>query len=455
MADTNTPVADDDVVVASAYAAERQALMARGMVLAWGVLLAFRLLASALAWAYLPYHIPEDVALLATLVVLALLSIGLVRRWPQHASVVAVAATILGVAVYVGYFVTAPGRMAESAVLVLMTLLTTLLIIYPWGARGQGLVGAATVIGYAVILQAGVPATLPAPFGFSAIALSAMLTTAGAHFFEQHRLAAFTATTQAQRANDAKSEFVATVSHEVRTPLTVIVGYTDLLLDEVDNPDWHELLLRVRHESLRLNTMIQALLEIGRADRRGMPLRLSQVRVEALFDELRASIPRGWLKEGVRLEWVNEIGERSFASDPDKLETILRNLIHNALKYTEHGAVTVRATRLLDPEQIELLVADTGLGIAPADQKAIFEMFVQARGHSARGGGVGLGLHIVKRLTEALGGTIRVDSQIGAGSRFIVSLPLPPPPAEKPQGRTAGNYESVVIGESPVTSKRE
>ena len=114
-------------------------------------------------------------------------------------------------------------------------------------------------------------------------------------------------------------------------------------------------------------------------------------------------------------------------SDHGKLEMILRNLIHNALKYTREGSVTIVAQPHLDEGRVVFTVADTGPGIAAADQAMIFEMFRQSRSPPRQGRGVGLGLYIVTRLTEALGGTVNVESREGAGARFAISLPIEAP----------------------------
>ena len=103
---------------------------------------------------------------------------------------------------------------------------------------------------------------------------------------------------------------------------------------------------------------------------------------------------------------------------------IVRNLVHNALKFTEQGSVTVTADALGDPGRVVFTVADTGAGIAADDLASIFDMFRQAHAVPARSHGVGLGLYIVKRFTDALGGEIRVDSAPGAGARFTVALPV-------------------------------
>jgi signal transduction histidine kinase len=110
---------------------------------------------------------------------------------------------------------------------------------------------------------------------------------------------------------------------------------------------------------------------------------------------------------------------------------ILRNLVHNALKYTETGSVTVTVEPNARAQRVVFTVSDTGPGIPQADQTAIFEMFRQSENVPQRGDGVGLGLYIVKRLTEALGGQVALESTEGAGSRFIVSLPTEIPYASR------------------------
>jgi signal transduction histidine kinase len=144
-------------------------------------------------------------------------------------------------------------------------------------------------------------------------------------------------------------------------------------------------------------------------------------------------VPEYWGKDGVALEWSVPADLPVVALDAPKLVTVLRNLVHNALKFTERGRVAVHAhLDVAHPDaggdgsdRLVVTVADTGIGIPQEQLGLVFEMFRQADGSdSRRHGGVGLGLYIVTRLTQALGGTVRVESIPGDGSTFSVSVPV-------------------------------
>jgi signal transduction histidine kinase len=234
----------------------------------------------------------------------------------------------------------------------------------------------------------------------------------------------------ARTANSVKSEFVATVSHEIRTPLSVILGYTDRLLEEayaVLNDEQRDMLQRIRLQSTQLNDLIQAMLDLNRLEVRRLPINIESFALGDVVVRLRSNLPAGWGKEGVALRWAVRDEQVVLQSDRMKVEAILRNLIDNALKYTDAGSVTVTVGLHADHHRVQLTVADTGPGIDPAEQSAIFEMFRQGASSSPHRGGVGLGLYIVKRFTEALGGRVSLESRAGAGARFVVLLPVEAP----------------------------
>jgi len=229
---------------------------------------------------------------------------------------------------------------------------------------------------------------------------------------------------EARAANRLKSEFVATLSHELRTPLNVVLGYLDLLRDGAyPNPEeQRDVLDRIYDHSVQLADLIKALLDVNRLDAGRMPITVEEFRIDFLFDSLRAQLPLN--HPDVQLKWETPDGSAWLRTDEAKVEMILRNLIHNALKFTERGAVTVTAELQRDAQTIRLAVADTGPGIAAQDLSIIFEMFRQGSRTASSSGGVGLGLYIAKRLSEALGGSISVESRLGAGTRFTVLLPV-------------------------------
>jgi len=225
-------------------------------------------------------------------------------------------------------------------------------------------------------------------------------------------------------AGRLKSDFIGTMSHELRSPLNVIIGYVDLLLcgemgelaDEQQQP-----LLRVHQQALQLLELIQETLDVSRLEAGLLPLDIETFEMLPFLDELKDSIPTDWAKREVALVWEIDAAPLFVRSDPAKLKKILRNLIANALKFTDHGTVTVTATA--KHGWTEFAIADTGIGISADALPVIFEMFRQADSSSTRRHrGVGLGLYIVRQLVRALGGEITVTSSVGHGSTFRVRL---------------------------------
>jgi signal transduction histidine kinase len=240
-------------------------------------------------------------------------------------------------------------------------------------------------------------------------------------------------------ASTLKSEFIGTMSHELRSPLNAIIGYTDLLRDEAaaaTDPQAAargDTLARVRFYALQLLEMIEATLDVNRLEAGRLPLRNVSTDLRTFMAEVRAGIPEYWGKPGVALEWSVPADLPVVELDAPKLVTVLRNLVHNALKFTERGRVGVHArldiahpdAAIPTPDQLTFTVTDTGVGIPPEQIGMVFEMFRQADGSdSRRHGGVGLGLYIVMRLTQALGGAVRVESVPGEGSTFTVAVPV-------------------------------
>ncbi len=247
-----------------------------------------------------------------------------------------------------------------------------------------------------------------------------------AHDELEHRVAERTAELAAARdraeeADRIKTEFLANISHELRTPLNSIIGFSSLLLSGAPgavNDEQEKQLTIVRRAGERLLALIEDILDISRLQstdtrlaREAVPLRDMLLRVA---DGMRPqAVGRG-------LAIHTEIETCAALAEPRRLEQVLSNLLSNAVKYTDHGEVTIRCRRIDD--QVEISVADTGRGIPAEELARLFVPFAQVgRGAPGRPG-AGLGLAISRRLVEAMGGSISVDSEPGRGSVFTVRL---------------------------------
>ena len=230
-----------------------------------------------------------------------------------------------------------------------------------------------------------------------------------------------------EKANKAKDEFLAIMSHELRTPVNVILGYLDLMAQGACGavaPQLEANLLKVSTHAKSLLAMIESILIATGIETGTLRLLPSECEVGEFLSRLRLmyELP---LSKRVEIAW--NIPDRPIAmkTDAEKLKRILQNLIDNAIKFTEEGRVTVSARWQPGHDCIDFSVSDTGEGISPDKIAEIFDIFRQLDSSVTRShGGIGLGLYIVKQLTELLGGAISVQSELDKGSTFTVSLPL-------------------------------
>ncbi len=231
--------------------------------------------------------------------------------------------------------------------------------------------------------------------------------------------------TELTSAHRIKSDFVATMSHELRTPLNVTIGYADLLLDGAFGelgPEQADTMGRLRKQAGDLLDLVSTTLDLSRLDAGRMTLQREETDIARLLAEIEVETRTAWSSPAVEFVWNLAPEVPRLHTDATKLKVVLSNLIGNAVKFTAAGNITVHARPYRDG--VEIAISDTGIGISSENQSSIFEPFSQAdESIGARYGGAGLGLHIVRRLLDLLGGTITVGSELGHGSTFRVWLP--------------------------------
>jgi signal transduction histidine kinase/HPt (histidine-containing phosphotransfer) domain-containing protein len=248
---------------------------------------------------------------------------------------------------------------------------------------------------------------------------------------EQRAAASERARRAAVDANAAKTKFLANVSHEIRTPLNTILGMAEMLTETGPRPEQTRYLGALQRAGEHLLSLVDDVLDVSRIEADGLtleksPFELARV-VDGAIDFLRGAARR----KGVELQGsCSPEVPRQVVGDARRLRQILVNLVGNGVKFTERGSVRLTVTPGSSgdvPGALCILVEDTGIGIAPDRIEAIFGTFVQGDASIARDyGGAGLGLNIVKRLVDLMGGRISVESTLDVGSRFRVDLVLEP-----------------------------
>jgi signal transduction histidine kinase len=227
-----------------------------------------------------------------------------------------------------------------------------------------------------------------------------------------------------QELDRLKNEFFANVSHELRTPLTLILTPVEDLLSRDVGPELRPPLSVIRRNAHRLLRLIDDLLDLARLDVGGLRLHVAEVDLVEIASRVVEAARATAEARGMALRFLTELETVGAYGDPHRLEIVLTNLIGNALKFTpDAGELELRVS--VEGNVCRLAMKDTGPGI-PADELGrIFDRFYQVEGSERRRqGGAGIGLSLAKKLTELHGGSISVESQVGVGSTFVVSLPL-------------------------------
>jgi signal transduction histidine kinase len=265
---------------------------------------------------------------------------------------------------------------------------------------------------------------------------------------------------QVQQSNQVLKDFLGNVSHDLRTPLTIIAGFSQALLDGTAGPEGAEESAAVIHdEALKMQRLVDDLLQLTRLESGLYVLERHAVGVRPFVQGILERARHG-RDGGPSLDNAVPAGLPPIDVDPDRLERALRNLVDNALAYTPpEGEVTVSAHSVgsrsatgarasMGENWIEISVSDTGIGIVPNDVPRVFERFYRSdRGRERIRGHSGLGLAIVREIVEAHGGQVRAESRVGQGSTFSFTVPVAknnaPPVESSHNDEAAGAWEAA------------
>lgn len=231
----------------------------------------------------------------------------------------------------------------------------------------------------------------------------------------------------AEEANRSKSEFLAVVSHELRTPLNGILGFAELLELETEDPEQKEYAHTIHESGKHLLSVVNDLLDLSKIEAGRMELHITPVQIGPLIEEL-AGLHRGDAqRKGLSFDLdIQTVLPDTIVSDSTRLRQILNNLLNNAIKFTNVGSVALTVNH--DDDQLVFEVTDTGCGIATDHQPLVFEKFRQIERFDTRShGGTGLGLALAREFTRMLGGSLVLQSELGKGSSFRLTLPVQGP----------------------------
>ncbi|MEO6028730.1 MAG: HAMP domain-containing sensor histidine kinase [Candidatus Binatia bacterium] len=417
------------------HRAELERLALRRLPLAMGILLFFILGALPIELHFYPGRLRPYLEVYVVEMALCGIAWAAARRWPEHARAIATGwGAVLGLCVASYYpLVQADATLAMAALICLLTAMPAML---PFGVWHQLTFSCACAASFIGIVLWGLPVSFPWQYTF--ISFLAVLTTStlGARTISRFRWEAFEREANLRQAHEQlrialgraedtvelKTRLVANVSHELRTPLNVIVGYTDMLLDaDSDKQAIADAAPRIRHYAVSLEALVSELLDLSRLTCGKIEVNLEELEVRPLLDEVARGVRTMLGTKPVQV--AVDCRLTHLTSDPMRLQQILNNLGTNAAKFTDEGRITIAAHA--DQDTVVFVVRDSGCGIPAAQHESIFDAFEQGTTEPDRKtSGIGLGLAIVRQLTDVLDGSVSVASQAGAGSTFTVRLPL-------------------------------
>ncbi len=396
--------------------------------------LLFTMIAVVFEWRYHPDRAWLLVLSVAAQVAIVLVTRSLLVRAPIH-PLSAWIALLCGVGVCMVLAVY-NGAVDGDMLYLLLTYLAFMLVssvFIPWGARFQIALNVGVVAAYAVGVAGGAKVGPMPAYDYTAIVAVMIFSTLGAYYVDEYRRVLFdqahalrVANRSLQAANQARTELLSGLSHDMRTPLSVLIGYGDILAETPALSDDVALALRsIRRESHELLALVDAVLDLAQLEAGHLPFRRSAFALAGVLDPLRETTEDQLQGREVRLRW--EIPPALMVdSDAGKVREIVRNLLSNAVKYTQVGEIALSAAPARNG--VEITVADTGFGIDKAHQERIFGAFQRvAADADGQASSLGFGLYMVRLLTRLVGGHIDVQSLPGSGSTFRLWLPPEPP----------------------------
>lgn len=240
---------------------------------------------------------------------------------------------------------------------------------------------------------------------------------------------------QLKSLDQSKDEFISIASHDLRTPITAIRGYLDMVLKEevgvIATPKMKEYLELARSGALRLNDLVQDILSVSRIEQKRMLFNLENTQLEPVIDDLVKQMQIEAQQKNINLQFIYPQNKLPLVQiDPNRFAEVLANLIGNALKFTPKGNILIKTIPRNDHVRIDCI--DTGIGISFEKQQQVFKKFFQLDSStSSQNKGTGLGLYICKMITEKMGGRIGVSSAPGKGSDFFFTVPIAGSPLAK------------------------
>lgn len=359
-----------------------------------------------------------------------------VTTHPHWCAPIAVGCGLLQMLLITSYHIAISGE-AEILGLALVYFSVGMMVLMPWGWRGQLALNATQMVAFVVAVLSGVQAVTPVALHIIGLACISLATVLSAAALEHYRFGLFRQTSELRQANselqkanqalavadEAKSRFLANVSHELRTPLAVMIGYLDIVRDGAYgdlSEGLHDAVDRIRDNADLLLNLASDLLDLSRVEANQIDFNLQQVQLAPLCVEATAYTPE--LLRDKPVEVVCNVPDDLLVyADRDRLRQVLINLLTNAAKFTREGRIDVRSRR--GPDGVEIEVADTGIGIPAAELQSIFKPFCRGS-HTTDIRGTGIGLALSRQLTEAMGGRLSVVSTFGRGSTFAIALPI-------------------------------